>query len=341
LAIFYSRMGRYYGVKEGKPLLGVEYSERAFLEAEKIKDVEVVIRAGSDLFPSYSILGQSLKVVDMAQKIIDLLEKTKRELESFGVGMLMYSLAHGYCGWAMAFLGRFEEGESFFEKGLRFAKTNDKLGLGWVEFTYGWHFNIKGQAEDAIEHLRKGVAILEDARAYTVLPIALYQLGWAHTLTKELETARKQLARGLKIQRDVGTFFWESIYYLLLGMVHLDSGDFKRARDCMEEAVRLAQKNNEGQVAGYSKIWLGRILGKSERSKRERAEELILQGVEILEELSIGPWWSQGYLFLAEINADSGNKEKALENLKVAEHLFQEMGMDYWLGKTREVLGRL
>ena len=150
-----------------------------------MQDVEVVIRAGSDLFPSYSISGQSLKVVDMARKIIDLLEKTKRERESFGVGMLMYSLAHGYCGWAMAFLGRFEEGEAFFEKGLRFAMTNDKLGLGWVEFTYGWHLNIKGQAEDAIEHLRKAVIILEDAKVYTVLPLVLYQLGWAHLLTGE------------------------------------------------------------------------------------------------------------------------------------------------------------
>jgi hypothetical protein len=48
----------------------------------------------------------------------------------------------------------------------------------------------------------------------------------------------------------------------------------------------------------------------------------------------------------SEFNIFSGPKiqpgdEKALENLKKAEGMYQEMGLDYWLGKTQEVLGRL
>ena len=35
---------------------------------------------------------------------------------------------------------------------------------------------------------------------------------------------------------------------------------------------------------------------------------------------------------------DAGQKEKAIEKLKKAESLYQEMGMDYWLNRTREVL---
>jgi len=44
---------------------------------------------------------------------------------------------------------------------------------------------------------------------------------------------------------------------------------------------------------------------------------------------------------LGELYEGTGQNEKALENLKKAEGMFQEMGMDYWLGKTHEVLGRL
>jgi hypothetical protein len=334
LAMFYSRMGRYYGLKEGKPLLGIEYSERAFLEAEKIQDVELVIWAGSDLFPLYAVSGQSLKAVDKAKKIIQLVEQTKREGESFGMELHIYSQANGYCGREMAFLGRFEEGLVFLEKGLRYAATNDKIGLGWVEFTYGWHLNIRGQGEDATGHLRKAITIFEEAKFQLVVPITLYLMGWAHILTGEFDTARRHLERGFKIQKDVGHAFFESFYYLLLGMVHLDSGDLKSAQDNMEEAMCLAQNNNERQVVGYSKILLGRILSKTDPSKRNRAEELIMQGVEILKELSIRPWWSHGYLFLAEINADSGHKEKALQNIAKAESMFQEMGMDFWVAKT-------
>jgi hypothetical protein len=38
---------------------------------------------------------------------------------------------------------------------------------------------------------------------------------------------------------------------------------------------------------------------------------------------------------------DGGEKEKALENLKAAKGMFQEMGMDYRLERTREMLERL
>jgi hypothetical protein len=48
-----------------------------------------------------------------------------------------------------------------------------------------------------------------------------------------------------------------------------------------------------------------------------------------------------GYLCLGELYADSGQKEKSLENLKTAEAMYQEMKMGRWLGKTREVLDRL
>ncbi|GAG25692.1 unnamed protein product, partial [marine sediment metagenome] len=34
-------------------------------------------------------------------------------------------------------------------------------------------------------------------------------------------------------------------------------------------------------------------------------------------------------------------KEKALETLKKADGMFREMGMDYWLRRTQEVLERI
>jgi hypothetical protein len=82
-------------------------------------------------------------------------------------------------------------------------------------------------------------------------------------------------------------------------------------------------------------------LGKDEASRAGEAEEYILQGIKICNELKIKPFSAQGYLFLGELYADRGQGEKALENMKKAEGMFQEMGMDYWLAKTQEVLGRL
>jgi len=60
-----------------------------------------------------------------------------------------------------------------------------------------------------------------------------------------------------------------------------------------------------------------------------------------MEELRLKPRSSLGYLYLGKFYIDIGQKEKAQENLKKAERMFQEMGMDYWLAKMKEVLERL
>ena len=86
---------------------------------------------------------------------------------------------------------------------------------------------------------------------------------------------------------------------------------------------------------------MGRIIGKTSMSQPEEAEQWILHGIGMLDERQSKPDSATGYLRLGELHADHGQKTKALQNLKKAESMFQDMGMDYWLGKTQEVLARL
>jgi len=86
---------------------------------------------------------------------------------------------------------------------------------------------------------------------------------------------------------------------------------------------------------------LGTISGKTEPLQIDKAEECILKGIEICKELKIKAHYSIGHLYLGQLYLDAGEKDKAVDNLKKAEGMFREMGMDYWLTKTREVLGRL
>jgi tetratricopeptide (TPR) repeat protein len=86
---------------------------------------------------------------------------------------------------------------------------------------------------------------------------------------------------------------------------------------------------------------LGRTIGKGRKSQYTKAEEYILQGIKIFNEVQLKPLASQGSLYLGELYNDNGQKEKALEALKKAEGMMQEMGMDYWLRRTQEVLERV
>jgi tetratricopeptide (TPR) repeat protein len=92
---------------------------------------------------------------------------------------------------------------------------------------------------------------------------------------------------------------------------------------------------------GLSTVALGRVTSKADLSQSARAEEYILQGIKMLEELKCKPYQAQGYLSLGELYADLGQKQKALESLNKAEAMYREMGMDYWLRRAQEDMAKL
>ena len=58
-------------------------------------------------------------------------------------------------------------------------------------------------------------------------------------------------------------------------------------------------------------------------AQRDKSEESLLTGINILEEPRVNSVYSTGYLCLGEVCADTGQKDKALETLKKAEGMFK------------------
>ena len=154
----------------------------------------------------------------------------------------------------------------------------------------------------------------------------------------ELEIARNYIEKGIDIENNIGVPLALSWLYASLSLTYFDLGDHQKALSLIEEAVQLAEKHYEKGAEGYSRYLLGMILSKTDSSKRDEAKESIFKGIEILETRKLRPMYSVGYLCLGEFYADTGQKKKAQENLKKAERMFKEMGMDYWLAKTDELL---
>jgi tetratricopeptide (TPR) repeat protein len=341
LAFFYGRQSHYYTFR-GNPLLGVKHSEEALEEARKSQDIELIVPIAFGLISSYTGTGQFGRVVDIAPGVLDLLEEKGRESDFFAMPMNPYSFLCTQCGMSMGFLGNFEEGTIFLEKGLRHAAhINDLRTLGLAEMLYGLFFHAKGDWKPAIEHLQNCIKYSEEVKYLAGLAWSSAWLGDAYSYLGDPETGRKYVEKGLKIQRE-GGFEWSlSLYPYFLVDICLHVGDLKKARSFMDEALRLSQKNNEKHSEGLSWILLGRILGQTETPQIDKAEECIFQGMEILDELKLKPFYALGYFYLGELYVKAGQKEKALENLRKGQHMFQEMGMDYWLAETRKVLAKL
>jgi class 3 adenylate cyclase/tetratricopeptide (TPR) repeat protein len=342
LATLYSRLGHYYSIKVGDPIAGIQYVERCFTQAEKIQDIGLMGTSACDLCSAYINAGEFINIIDMAPKVIALLEETQRTSDFFGARFNVYSALCAFFGFSLGMIGNFKKGKAFCEKGLcSSSEVNDLYGLGWIEFCYGVIFQCERDGKGMIEHFQNSIDYLEKAQAFMILGHAWVNLGHGYFLIEELETALKLIKKGMKIQKDHKIPVYESAHYCHLAEVYFASGDLSNAHSCMKAALKLSQKNKEKWIQGWSRVLLGRILWKRDPSQNDKAQDFILRGIKILEALNLNPYLAPGYLFIGEFYNNAKQRSKALENLKKAEEMFQEMGIDYWLARTKEVLANL
>jgi class 3 adenylate cyclase/tetratricopeptide (TPR) repeat protein len=341
LAVLYSHVGSFYSIK-GEAALGMKYEEDSFGEAEKLQDSEMMVRIGANLCLSYDFAGEYRKIVQIAPRIMALLQKTSEKLEFLGTPVDLRPGLHGLYGHALGYLGKFAQGEEACEKAISLAQEGDNLySIANVEFFYGCMFIPKGDGENAVKHLQKSIEYFEKLQAYVVLPVTLSLLGMGYYLRGDPGKALGLLEKGLKMRTYTEVPGFLSLQHLALSSAYLGLGNLNEARVHAERALHLGQTNHERYCEGLSWLQLGRTVGKMEKSSIEKAEEYILQGMKILGELETKPAYAQGCLSLGGLYAEAGQREKALESLKKAEAMFQEMGMKFWLAQTKQLLQML
>jgi tetratricopeptide (TPR) repeat protein len=331
-----------YHVTKGDARLGSVYIENAFREAEKSEDVTLIAPIGFDLCLSHFSKRDMVSLADTPGRILPFIETAHMEREFFGRPPNPYAMIKAMKGFALANLGDFPAAERCLGEALSLAtEINHIFTIGHAEACYGMCHMIKGDGQACVDHCQKAVCLLEQINAMLWLGPLYSCVGHGYHLVGRLDDAIGNIEKGLGIHTKIGILPARAIHYLFLSMIYLDMGDMAEASKNAEEARRLATKREEKDLEGRSHIVLGRIAAKKATSQFPDAEHSILNGIKILAHHKLKPYESMGYLHLGELYAESGRKEEALQNLKKAEGMFQDMGMDYWLGKAQEALARL
>ena len=247
-----------------------------------------------------------------------------------------------YYGHSLGWLGQFEKGEIQCKKALQIGKSIDSpTGLALAEFLYGYLYMHRGDGENVKKHFKTCIKYCEEGGALIWLGLAWTGLGIGNFFANDIETAMRHIKKGIKIQKEAGIPYYLSFHYFALGMVYLELKNLRRSEDSFKHALELSQKYNEKWIEGTSRIYLGATIAQNDKSKFEKAGESINEGIKILNDRKIKPWSSIGYYNLGMLQADCGQIEEALVNLKKAEKMFKEMGMDYWTTRAQETLARL
>jgi len=326
----------------GQALEGIRYAESAFKQAKEAGDIDQTVASGFELSINNMCLGEVSRAVEVASEVIALLEKTRRESDYFGRPFNTYSTILGTCGLAKGMLGNFKEGEALCQKALGFAcEIDNRYSLALAEQSYGQMLLMKGDGQQALGHCQEGMKYAEATQFLLARAVLESGLGQAYFLLGDLEAARSQLERAIEFQRDVGVLSTFGLTHAMLGMVQFFSGDLGSAQSRLEEALKIAQHNKEKHTEGLSQIFLGAIIGTADVSQSAKAEEYILRGTSLLEELGIRPWCPTGYLLLGQHYAGTGRREEGLQYLRKALGMYEEMGMDYYSSMARVALENL
>jgi class 3 adenylate cyclase/tetratricopeptide (TPR) repeat protein len=344
LAAIYGKVSLYHSFK-GDMSLGLEYSEKCFDIAKEMGDVDTMAVIAFDIGALMVYTGRWLELAVMSRSVIDQLEEQHREADLFAGGSNVFTNQCGYCLLSLNMLGEFEEVKPIMEKGLKCAfEVDDTNGKAWIELNYSFASYCRGDADSTIDHALNAIEHFKEIGVEILLGLAWSYLGAGYYLRGDYETARTHVQKGLEIQERSGVPAMIPMILYLLSLIRLAAGDLNGAMESADKALKLSREFGARTMEVAALIVLGRIAGEVNPSQFTVAEEHIRQGISLGNELQMKNTVSQGYLFLGEVFEIVGRREEALENLKRAEGMYQEMGVDpnsYWLTRTREARARL
>ena len=326
----------------GQTEVAVRRQKEAFEQACEIHDEELIIQIGYDLATSYLYTRAWPILIDIWGKLLFVIEQSDRKSDFFSKPACPYVILPVCRGMALGFKGHFREGKALLDKAWSLAVELDHaITTLAIHIFSGVFFQFKGESENCMFHIEKALRICEEAQVFIWLGPLWNIMGYLEYLQGDLEAALNHIEKGMQIQNQVLASVWKPAYPLYAGMTNLELGNLVKAREDIQSAMILAQESGEREFEGLSRIEMGRILSRPQKPQFDEAEISITQGIKILEELQGNPEIATGYLRLGELYLDWKHLDQAQETLKKAETMFQEMEMDFWLGKVQRVLARL
>ncbi|HEV2034137.1 MAG TPA: tetratricopeptide repeat protein [Candidatus Dormibacteraeota bacterium] len=189
----------------------------------------------------------------------------------------------------------------------RLATTYSGLSLAYRE---------SGQVEAAARYAGRTIALLEVLRDRRALARAENNLGLIRLAQGDTVTARTHLDRSLELSHETDMESGRSHVLLSLSELSLQEGNREGARQMAVEALRLAERLNEGANVAEAHIWLGRVA--AELGDDEAVDTEFDMAIRGLTELGMTERLLRCHGTYAEILEKRGNLRLAYAHMKSA-----------------------
>jgi class 3 adenylate cyclase/DNA-binding SARP family transcriptional activator len=341
-ANFSSCIGIYLGVAGGNPVLGKTYVERGLSSLEPMAEMGSISPLVYDLAFSCTGGGNFSHICEFVPEYIEKMERFGAQSETFGRPFTIYPVLQAALGMALGATGEFAAGECVLRHCSELARRiGDPLTLAMVECYYCGFHHFKGDGENMVCHCKAAAETSEKSQMFFMAGIAWAWAGYGYFFLEQPQKALDLLEKGLGSHIDRGVTMWLGCIHADLALVQWKLGNPGKALFHAKQGVNVSRANNEMHFAAKSEIYLGKILGAGDPGRFGEAREHIFRGIETADKLKLRPLSAEGRFYLGELSASSGRTKEAMDQLRRAEAMFLEMGMEYWLSRAQAALARL
>ena len=334
---FHSNMGFYHSV-HGHPEEGIKFSGKAFAQATAIKDLEAMAQAAPDLIMAHMARGRYKEALDITSSMIPAIQEANRQTDTFGGPAMVYFTFYTIQGYTRACLGDFSNGLADCHKGLEAAETQGNLfTLNLCRFYSGLTYILKGDWETAHTLIDQCVKEIEKVDFLLIEALSRGSLGLIHAFRDDPATGQDFVEQGLAILQENGLEWNLTAFLQNIGICKFMAKDFENALAFMEQALETTETIDDPPGKATALIWGGRTNGRL--ADHPNAENMIREGIDLMNQLGAKPGAALGQFFLGELLADVGRTDEAAEQLKNVQNQFKSLEMTYWSDQARSLQG--
>ena len=329
LAQVYSYFSNYYGYI-GRPDLSLETGERSLVLGKRTGAVDLLIAGNMSAGEIYRTLGDYSKARKYLNDALVLIS-SRDELERWGQVGLPSVRVRGHLAWTLAELGDFPAARNVAAEAMRIANASNHpyskchayLGAGGARVR-------QGEFEAAIEVLARGFAASEQVPL--LRPSIAADLGLAYARCRLIDKGLAHLDAAVEGATKMGRLSRLPLLLVKCGEIHLLAGERDEAAKLAGRALRLARDQKERGNEVYARQLLAEI-SLLEQPGSEESELHYRDALSLATELGMRPLTAHAHAGLWRVYRQRSDPAKARQHLAVAEAMYRDMGMRFWLDR--------
>jgi class 3 adenylate cyclase/tetratricopeptide (TPR) repeat protein len=326
-------LGRIYYVLFN-PQTAIDYAKRS---------LEIADRLGDDVLAALpvNLMGRVYWLISDYAQASRMLERSVDQMRQLG-NKTEESTALGFAGYVFGHMGEFDRALLYADQGIQLAQEIQTPFAESAAFHYrGCIWDQRGEWAKAVADYEKAKGIADEVGDFFRLQQLKMFEGRAYTLNGDPDGGRVFLEEGLALAKQIGTNFGLARLKSFLADCIFRLGEIDAAFSLCQEAIGLAKKSEDKFTIALAHRTLAEIFFHLEPSKPRKAERAILEAIRIQQESGAKPELARSYLSYAQLFKHKEEKEKAEEYFVKAVGMFKEMGMDWDLAQSEQILRKL